>query len=178
LENLVFMNWIGWAKWQKHAAYMPKYTPRAQQVFALARMEADRLKHSYVGTEHLLLGLIKLGNGVSVNVLQKLGIDLESVRGEVEKQAPGGTDQKMFGNVPYTPRVKKVLALAQKNAKSLRHTYVGTEHLLLGLLEDGGGVAAQVLRQFKVDLEQTRKEIIEELTPIFPPDNGEPKKQG
>src|SRR5271167_1518698 len=103
---------------------MSNFTPRAQQVLALARKEADRFNHNYLGTEHLLLGLIKLGQGVAVNVLQKMGLDLETVRMEVEKQTPGGPDQKMIGNIPYTPRVKKVLALASKEAKALNHTYV------------------------------------------------------
>ena len=116
---------------------MNNFTPRAQQVLALARKEADRFNHNFVGTEHLLLGLIKLGQGVAVNVLQKLGLDLETVRLEVEKQVGTGPDQKMMGNIPYTPRVKKVLALAQKEAKALNHTYVGTEHILLGLLREG-----------------------------------------
>ena len=97
---------------------MNNFTPRAQQVLALARKEADRFNHNFVGTEHLLLGLIKLGQGVAVNVLQKLGLDLETVRMEVEKQVGTGPDQKMIGNIPYTPRVKKVLALAAKEAKS------------------------------------------------------------
>src|SRR5690242_10996878 len=109
---------------------MNNFTPRAQQVLALARKEADRFNHNFVGTEHLLLGLIKLGQGVAVNVLQKLGLDLETVRMEVEKQVGTGPDQKMIGNIPYTPRVKKVLALAAKEAKALNHTYVGTEHIL------------------------------------------------
>lgn len=86
---------------------MNNFTPRAQQVLALARKEADRFNHNFVGTEHLLLGLIKLGQGVAVNVLQKLGLDLETVRMEVEKQVGTGPDQKMIGNIPYTPRVKK-----------------------------------------------------------------------
>ena len=91
---------------------MNNFTPRAQQVLALARKEADRFNHNYVGTEHLLLGLIKLGQGVAVNVLQKMGLDLETVRMEVEKQVGSGPETKMVGNIPYTPRVKKVLALA------------------------------------------------------------------
>src|SRR6187549_520077 len=125
---------------------MNNFTPRAQQVLALARKEADRFNHNYVGTEHLLLGLIKLGQGVAVNVLQKMGLDLETVRMEVEKQVGSGPETKMVGNVPYTPRVKKVLALAGKEAKALNHSYVGTEHILLGLLREGEGVAARVLK--------------------------------
>jgi ATP-dependent Clp protease ATP-binding subunit ClpC len=148
---------------------MSNFTPRAQQVLALARKEADRFNHNFVGTEHLLLGLIKLGQGVAVNVLQKMGLDLETVRMEVEKQVGTGPDQKMIGNIPYTPRVKKVLALAAKEAKALNHTYVGTEHILLGLLREGDGVAARVLKNLDVDIEQTRQEILKELDPNFAP---------
>jgi ATP-dependent Clp protease ATP-binding subunit ClpC len=146
---------------------MSNFTPRAQQVLALARKEADRFNHNFLGTEHLLLGLIKLGQGVAVNVLQKMGLDLETVRMAVEKKTGTGPDQKMVGNIPYTPRVKKVLALAAKEAKALNHTYVGTEHLLLGLLREGDGIAAQVLRDLDVDIEQTRQEILKELDPNF-----------
>src|SRR5512134_101287 len=146
---------------------MNNFTPRAQQVLALARKEADRFNHNFVGTEHLLLGLIKLGQGVAVNVLQKMGLDLETVRMEVEKQVGTGPDQKLMGNIPYTPRVKKVLALASKEAKALNHTYVGTEHILLGLLREGDGVAARVLKNLEVDIEQTRQEILKELDPNF-----------
>src|SRR5271155_4103227 len=146
---------------------MSNFTPRAQQVLALARKEADRFNHNFLGTEHLLLGLIKLGQGVAVNVIQKMGLDLETVRMEVEKQVGTGPDQKMIGNIPYTPRVKKVLALASKEAKALNHTYVGTEHILLGLLREGDGVAAKVLKNLDVDIEQTRQEILKELDPNF-----------
>jgi ATP-dependent Clp protease ATP-binding subunit ClpC len=152
---------------------MNNFTPRAQQVLALARKEADRFNHNYVGTEHLLLGLIKLGQGVAVNVLQKMGLDLETVRMEVEKQVGSGPDQKMVGNIPYTPRVKKVLALAGKEAKALNHSYVGTEHILLGLLREGEGVAARVLKNLEVDIERTRNEILKELDPNFAPPEGE-----
>ena len=147
---------------------LANFTPRAQQVLALARKEADRFRHNFVGTEHVLLGLISLGQGVAVNVLQKLSLDLGSVRQEVEKQLGTGPDQKMWGHIPYTPRVKKVLALAQKEAKALNHTYVGTEHILLGLLREGDGVAARVLKNLDVDIEQTRQEILKELDPNFP----------
>src|SRR5881296_2929686 len=167
---------------------MTNFTPRAQQVLALARKEADRFNHNYVGTEHLLLGLIKLGQGVAVNVLQKMGLDLETVRMEVEKQVGTGPDQKLMGNIPYTPRVKKVLALASKEAKALNHTYVGTEHILLGLLREGDGVAARVLKNLDVDIEQTRQEILKELDPNFAaseesssgetPEKAAPEKKG
>ena len=116
-------------------AIMNNFTPRAQQVLALASKEAERFNHNYVGTEHLLLGLIKLGEGVAVNVLQKMGLDLEIVRKEVEKHVGPPPETKMIGNIPYTPRVKKVLALAGKEAQALHHSYVGTEHIVLGLCE-------------------------------------------
>jgi ATP-dependent Clp protease ATP-binding subunit ClpC len=167
-------------------AMSSNFTPRAQQVLALARKEADRFNHNFVGTEHLLLGLIKLGQGVAVNVLQKMGLDLETVRMEVERQVGPGPDQKVMGNIPYTPRVKKVLALAQKEAKGLSHTYVGTEHILLGLLREGDGVAARVLKNLDVDIELTRQEILKELDPNFnaqeesavPETSEKPEKKG
>lgn len=145
------------------------FTPRAQQVLALSRKEADRFNHNFVGTEHLLLGLIKLGQGTGVNVLAKMGIDLEAVRAEVEKQVGTGPDQKMIGNIPYTPRVKKVLALATKEATALGHTYVGTEHILLGLLREGDGVAARVLTNLGLNVEATRRQVLRELDPNFSP---------
>ena len=150
---------------------MNNFTPRAQQVLALARKEADRFNHSYVGTEHLLLGLIKLGQGVAVNVLERMGLDLETVRMEVEKEVGTGTGQKVSGSIPYTPRVKKVLALANKEAKALNHSYVGTEHILLGLLREGEGVAARVLRRMEVDIQRTRNEILAEIDPNFSPED-------
>ncbi|MDI1319288.1 MAG: ATP-dependent Clp protease ATP-binding subunit, partial [bacterium] len=153
---------------------MNNFTPRAQQVLALARKEADRFHHNYVGTEHLLLGLIKLGQGVAVSVLQKMGLDLETVRGEVEKQVGIGQETKTpVGSIPYTPRVKKVLALAGKEAKALNHSYVGTEHILLGLLREGEGVAARVLKTLEIDIERTRNEILRELDPQFSAGQGD-----
>ncbi len=162
---------------------MNNFTPRAKQVLALARKEADRFNHNYVGTEHLLLGLIKLAQGVAVNVLQKMGLDLELVRLEVEKQVGTGPETKMAGNVPYTPRVRKVLALAGKEAKNLNHSYVGTEHLLLGLLREGEGVAARVLQSLEIDVERAREEILRELDPNFLSseesiDDPQPEQQG
>src|ERR1700748_1731228 len=159
---------------------MNNFTPRAQQVLALARKEADRFHHNYVGTEHILLGLIKLGQGVAVSVLQKMGLDLETVRGAVEKQVGTGQETKTQGSIPYTPRVKKVLALAGKEAKALNHSYVGTEHILLGLLREGEGVAARVLKSLEVDIERTRNEILKELDPNFtPPESeAEPPEEG
>ena len=133
----------------------------------MARKEADRFNHGYVGTEHLLLGLIALGQGVAVNVLQRMGVNLDTVRREVEKAVGVGPETKTIGNVPFTPRVKKVLALAGSEARSLNHSYVGTEHILLGLLREGEGVAARVLKNLNVDLEKTRVEIMKELDPNY-----------
>ena len=157
---------------------MNNFTPRAQQVLQLAKKEADRFNHGYVGTEHLLLGLIALGQGVAVNVLQRMGVDLENVRTEVEKAVGVGPDSKTVGNVPYTPRVKKVLQLASSEARALNHSYVGTEHILLGLLREGEGVAARVLKNLNVDLEKTRVEIMKELDPNYQPGNEEKAAAG
>ncbi|MBM3837873.1 MAG: hypothetical protein FJ398_07885 [Verrucomicrobia bacterium] len=149
-------------------------TPRVQQVLEMARKEAERFNHNFIGTEHVLLGLIKLGQGVAVNVLRQAGLDLEKVRTEVEALVGTGPDQKTVGSIPYTPRVKKVLSLAAKEAKALHHTYVGTEHLLLGLLAEGDGVAARVLQNMGVDTDQTRKRILLELDPNFPDADDKP----
>jgi ATP-dependent Clp protease ATP-binding subunit ClpA len=146
---------------------MNNFSPRAQQILALARKEADRFNHNYVGTEHLLLGLIKLGQGVAATVLQKMGLDLETVRIEVERQVGSGPDTKMSGNIPYTPRVKKVLALAGKEAKAMGHSYVGTEHILIGLLVEDDGLAARVLRTLGMDVARVRAEVLKELDPNF-----------
>ncbi len=185
-DKIHAMNWFEKAKdnlkkWKQQGAepeiFYSNFTPRAIQVFALARKEAERLNHNFVGTEHVLLGLIKLGQGVAVSVLQKLGIDYETARKKVEQIVGRGPEQKWVGNIPYTPRVKKVLALATEEAKKLNHTYVGTEHLLLGLLAEGHGVAARVLKDFKVDLAALRHEILRELSPNFiPPQEGETGK--
>ena len=143
------------------------FTPRAQQALALARKEAGQLGHNFVGTEHVLLGLLGLDAGVAVNVLRKTGTSFERVRDEVKKWAGVGASQRIFGKIPYTPRVKKVLALAAKERKELDHTYVGTEHILLGLLREGDGIAGRVLKQLGVDLDRTRQEILKELAPNF-----------
>lgn len=156
---------------------MNNFTPRAQQVLQLARKEADRFNHPYVGTEHLLLGLISLGQGVAVTVLQKIGVNLEIVRLEVEKAVGVGPETKTVGNLPFTPRVKKVLTLAGSEARSLNHAYVGTEHILLGLLRESEGVASRVLRNLNVDVDQTRNEIMKELDPNFDASAAPPSAQ-
>ncbi len=152
---------------------MNNFTPRAQQVLHLARKEADRFNHGYVGTEHLLLGLIALGQGVAVNVLQKLGVNLEAVRLEVENAVGVGPETKTAGNPPFTPRAKKVLVLAGNEARSLNHAYVGTEHILLGLLREGEGVAARVMKNLGVDMDKARREILKELDPEFDGEGGD-----
>ena len=142
------------------------FTPRARKVVELARAEARRFNHNYVGTEHILLGLIKLGEGVAVNVLGRMGLDLKTVRGAVEKQVgPGPEEAKAPDTIPLTPRVQKVMAHAVTEARALGHAYVGTEHILLGLLKEGEGVAARVLQQLDVDLERCRKEILADIDP-------------
>ncbi|TAN36801.1 MAG: ATP-dependent Clp protease ATP-binding subunit [Verrucomicrobia bacterium] len=144
---------------------MDRFTARAKKVLQLARQEADRFNHNYIGTEHLLLGLIALGEGVAVIILEKMGVDLGVARIEVEKAVGSGPETKTAGAVPFTPRVKKVLALARQEAQNLGHDYIGTEHLLLGLLAEGEGVAAQVLKNLNVDAERTRVEILKEFEP-------------
>ena len=155
---------------------MNNFTPRAQQVLSLAKKEAKRFGHDYVGTEHLLLGLIKLGQGVAVMVLQDMNLDLESVRLEVEKQSPSGGGTMHEGDVPFTGRVKKVLHFAAAEARNLSYNYIGTEHILLGLLKEGEGVAAKILRALNVDANTVRNEVLKHLDPNFIP--SESKEEG
>jgi ATP-dependent Clp protease ATP-binding subunit ClpC len=157
-----------------------RFTNRARQVIILARKEADRFNHNYIGTEHILLGLIKLGEGVAVNVLRRMGLDFETVRLEVEKAVGTGPETKMIGEIPLTSRAKKVIEYAVEEAKQLHHSYIGTEHLLLGLLREGEGVAARILKNLDVNLEEVRNEILKELeSGIMPPGEAEEvKKKG
>jgi ATP-dependent Clp protease ATP-binding subunit ClpC len=153
---------------------MNNFTPRAQQVLVLAKREAKRFAHNYVGSEHLLLGLIKLGQGVAVAALQAMGLDLETVRYEVEKHSGPGQDMKVEGDPPLTPRVKRILALAAKEARALNYNYIGTEHLLLGLLREGDGVAARILRNLNIDADAVRNEVMKALDPNYlPPETKE-----
>ena len=140
-----------------------KFTNRAKQVIKLAKKEAQRLNHNYLGTEHLLLGLLKLGQGVAVNVLRNLGLDFETVRQEVERLVGYGPEIQVYGDPALTGRVKKVFEFSNEEAANLGHNYVGTEHLLLGLLKQTDGVAAQVLENLNVDLSEIRKEVLKEL---------------
>jgi ATP-dependent Clp protease ATP-binding subunit ClpC len=135
------------------------FTQRAEQALKLAHAEALRLGHNYIGTEHLLLGLILLGEGVAVMVLNKLGVNLQLLRKEVEKAVGKGTTTKPSESLPFTARVKKVLALSAHEARRLGHDYIGTEHLLLGLLKEGEGEGANALKNLNVDLEKARQEV-------------------
>ncbi len=142
------------------------FSPRARRVVELARVEARRFHHNYVGTEHILLGLIKLGEGVAVNVLGRMGVELKRVRELVEKQVGKGPEEaKAPDNLPLTPRVQKVFTYARSEAAKLNHAYIGTEHVLLGLLREGEGVAAKVLAELNVDIERCRQEILAQIQP-------------
>jgi ATP-dependent Clp protease ATP-binding subunit ClpC len=140
-----------------------KFTNRAKQVIKLAKKEAQRLNHNYLGTEHVLLGLLKLGQGIAVNVLRNLNIDFETVRSEVERSVGYGPEIQVYGDPALTGKVKKVFECANEEAINLNHNYVGTEHLLLGLLKQTDGVAAQVLENLHVNLKEVRKEVLKEL---------------
>lgn len=137
-----------------------RFTDRARKVMALANQEAQRFNHEYIGTEHILLGLVKEGSGVGANVLKNLEVDLRKVRLEVEKLVKRGPDMVTMGKLPQTPRAKKVIEYAIEEARSLNHNYVGTEHLLLGLLREQDGVAAQVLMNLGLKLEDVREEVL------------------
>ncbi len=140
-----------------------RFTDRARKVMGLARQEAQRFNHDYIGTEHVLLGLVQEGSGVAASVLKNLDIDLKKIRHEVEKLVSNGTTMVTMGQLPFTPRAKKVLELSLEEASNLGHTYIGTEHLLLGLIRENEGIAAQVLRNLKVKLEDVREEVLELL---------------
>ena len=137
-----------------------RFTDRARKVMALANQEAQRFNHEYIGTEHILLGLVKEGSGVGANVLKNLDVDLRKVRLEVEKLVKSGPDMVTMGKLPQTPRAKKVIEYAIEEARNLNHNYVGTEHLLLGLLREHDGVAAQVLMNLGLKLEEVREEVL------------------
>src|SRR5690348_5929093 len=137
-----------------------RFTDRARKVMALANQEAQRFNHEYIGTEHILLGLIKEGQGVGGNVLKNLHIDLGKVRQAVETLVCSGPDMVTMGKLPQTPRAKKVIEYSIEEARNLNHNHVGTEHLLLGLLREQEGVAAQVLMNLGLKLEDVREEVL------------------
>ena len=137
-----------------------RFTDRARKVMALANQEAQRFNHEYIGTEHILLGLVKEGSGVGANVLKNLDVDIKKLRLEIEKLVKSGPDMVTMGKLPQTPRAKKVIEYAIEEARALNHNYVGTEHILLGLLRETEGVAAQVLMNLGLKLEDVRQEVL------------------
>jgi len=139
-----------------------KCTERARKVLHLAQEEAQRLHHNYIGTEHLLLGLVREGEGVAGKVLTSLGVDLEKVRKAVE-DIIGHGDHIVLGEIGLTPRAKKVIELAVDEARRLNHDYIGTEHLLLGLIREGNGIGADVLESFGLSLQEVRAKTIQVL---------------
>ncbi|MGQ9651495.1 MAG: ATP-dependent Clp protease ATP-binding subunit [Phycisphaerae bacterium] len=155
-----------------------RFTDRARKVMALANQEAQRFNHEYIGTEHILLGLVKEGSGVGANVLKNLDVDLRKVRLEVEKLVKSGPDMVTMGKLPQTPRAKKVIEYAIEEARNLNHNYVGTEHLLLGLLREHDGVAAQVLMNLGLKLEDVREEVLNLLGAGIENEESQPHAMG
>jgi ATP-dependent Clp protease ATP-binding subunit ClpC len=140
-----------------------RFTDRARRVVVLAQTEASMLNHNYIGTEHILLGLIHEGEGVAAQVFESLDISVEAARRQVEEIIGRGGDE-ITGHIPFTPRAKKVLELSLREALQLGHNYIGTEHILLGLVREGEGVAAQVLRTLGADLHRVRQAVIQLLS--------------
>ncbi|MGA7147578.1 MAG: Clp protease N-terminal domain-containing protein, partial [Microbacterium sp.] len=140
-----------------------RFTDRARRVVVLAQEEAKMLNHNYIGTEHILLGLIHEGEGVAAKALESLGISLDAVREQVQ-DIIGQGQQQPTGHIPFTPRAKKVLELSLREALQLGHNYIGTEHILLGLIREGEGVAAQVLVKLGADLNKVRQQVIQLLS--------------
>ncbi len=154
-----------------------RFTERARKVIVYAKEEARRFNHDYIGTEHLLLGLVREGEGVAAAVLQKLGLDLETIRIEVEKLVQPGPQTQVLGDIPFTPRSKKALELSAEEARALGHNYIGTEHLLLGLVKEGEGMAYRVLLNLGLDLGKLRNEVMELLGSGIPGyESAEPAK--
>jgi ATP-dependent Clp protease ATP-binding subunit ClpC len=154
-----------------------RFTERARKVIILAKEEARRFNHDYIGTEHILLGLIREGEGVAAAVLQKMGVSLENIRLEIEKLVQPGPSTQIIGDIPFTPRAKKALELSAEEARSLGHNYIGTEHLLLGLIKEGEGIASQVLLNLGMDLNTVRNEVMELLGSALP-GTGQPGAAG
>ena len=153
-----------------------RFTDRARRVVVLAQEEARMLNHNYIGTEHILLGLIHEGEGVAAKALESLGISLEAVRSQVE-EIIGQGQAAPTGHIPFTPRAKKVLELSLREALQLGHNYIGTEHILLGLIREGEGVAAQVLQKLGADLNRVRQQVIQLLSGYTGKGEGQPGEQ-
>jgi ATP-dependent Clp protease ATP-binding subunit ClpC len=137
-----------------------RFTERARKVIILAREEAEKYNNEYLGTEHILLGIIKDGGGIAIAVLQKMGVDLKQLKAEVDRNLPAGSSTMVTGDIPFTPRAKKVLELGVDEARLMGHNYIGTEHLLLGLLKENEGIAAKILARFGVKLVETREQTL------------------
>ena len=146
-----------------------RFTQRVQKVFLLAQEEAKSFNHNVIGTEHILLGLVREGGGIAAKVLISMGVDLNRIRMEIEKLIGRGNAQLVSQSISYTPRVKKVIELAIEEGQNLGHNYVGTEHLLLGLIREGEGIAAQVLNNLGVDLAKARKAVLDMLGSVQGP---------
>jgi ATP-dependent Clp protease ATP-binding subunit ClpC len=153
-----------------------RFTDRARRVVVLAQEEARMLNHNYIGTEHILLGLIHEGEGVAAKALESLGISLEAVRSQVE-EIIGQGQAAPTGHIPFTPRAKKVLELSLREALQLGHNYIGTEHILLGLIREGEGVAAQVLQKLGADLNRVRQQVIQLLQGYAGKGEGQPGEE-
>jgi ATP-dependent Clp protease ATP-binding subunit ClpC len=149
-----------------------RFTDRSRRIVVLAQEEARRLDHNWIGTEHILLGLIREGEGVAARALESIGVSLDVVRQKVE-EIIGRGQQAPSGHIPFTPRAKKVLELSLREALQLGDNYIGTEHILLGLVREGDGVAAQVLVTLGADLNRVREEVIQ-LVPAHPAEDPEP----
>jgi ATP-dependent Clp protease ATP-binding subunit ClpC len=141
-----------------------RFTERAKQVVVLAQDEARALRHNYIGTEHILLGLLREEEGLAARVLESLDITVEEVRAQVARIIGPGDEPIVSGQIPFTPRAKKVLELSLREALSLKHNYIGTEHILLGLVRENEGVAARILLDFDADAEKIRNEIMRVLS--------------
>ncbi len=159
---------------------MNNFTPRAQQALNIARREADRFHHNYIGAEHLLLGLLKLGDGVAVSVMERNGINVQELATRIEQSlVPGNASTE--GTLPFTPRVRKILTMAGGEARALRHTYVGTEHILLAMLRDEDGLAWHALTSSGLTYENTRQGVLETIAPGFESNNNsrnQPEDEG
>ena len=145
-----------------------RFTERARKVILLAKEEAKRFNHDYIGTEHILLGLVREGEGVAAAVLASFGLSPDKIRLEVEKLVQPGPTTVVSGDLPFTPKAKKVIELAMEEARALGHNYIGTEHLLLGLIREGEGVASQVLMNLGLELEKVREEVMNLLGSEIP----------
>ena len=138
-----------------------RFTERARRVIILAREEAELYRHEYLGTEHILQGVVKDGGGIAVAIIQKTGADLTKLRSELEKKLPRSSNSLIIGDIPFTSRAKKILEFAVEEARSLNHNYIGTEHLLLGLLKEKEGVACRILNGFSIYFEDVKEKIVE-----------------